>query len=1222
MGFISNESFLRKAFKPTLGMLLFSIGFQLVVAGVKFEVTTSKSGINYRQFSESYDPEVEFEIWTGGAASGDFDGDGWVDLFVTRLDRRDILYRNRGATREEGEVWFEDVTLEMGIDTVDRTNGAAWGDIDNDGDLDLLISVVKSSRFYLYVNEGNRFVERAFERGVAMESSLPHQAFSVVFGDYDRDGWLDIHTCEWGIDRKHASVENHSVLFRNLGSKMPGHFVNVTHSARAVVGNPVMQFAFTSSFADMDSDGWPDLLVTGDFGSSQTFWNNGDGTFREGAKASGLKHGINEMGSAIGDMDGDGDLDWFVTSTYGDNQLYINQGNRQFVEMGKAYNVEDGGWGWGASFFDPDNDGDLDLVMTNGWHDIEYPESKASSVDPMYFWENTGLEFQYVDPVESGLKDDREGKALLTFDYDRDGDMDLFVVNNGDKPVLFTNITEDAGNWLQVKFKGAISNSRGIGARLYIQKTLGASPQLYELSGANQFLGQSEALIHAGLADFSGPIARLRIVWPSGVEQILTDVDINQRLTIREKGMSPFAKPVIQAISPSGYFEKDEPLELQVTVENEEHCLYTWYRDGEIIEDAFESVLSIRHLKPSHEGVYSVVVSNPGGQVESSSIQVNVKLTLGSKSIARLWNEALLDGIRLDYPDPPVHARNLYHLSAALWDAYWAYEPEGWSSVQPVFQQEFLTEIDWMGNREAAQQKAMSYAAYQLIKHRFSNSPGADQTLKGIDWLMNQLGYDPSITIFTGGTSPEAVGNRIATAIIEANLYDGANEINGYEDLGNYEAVNEPMVVAVPGTRMNDPNRWQPLSLSYSVTQNGLVEGASTQHFVGANAMFTRTFAIGKPTSTTVAHDPGPHPQLGGIGHDELVKDVVELIAFSSQLDPSDEIEIDVSPGAILNNDLGTNNGRGHVSNPFTGKPYEPNIVLRADFGRILAEFWADGPDSETPPGHWNVLFNEMNEHPEAHRNYLGQGDPLSRLEWDVVGYLALNGAMHDAACAAWTIKRQYDSSRPISLIRYMGGLGQSSDPNAPSYHKNGLPLIEGLIELTSETSLNTGGRHNRVQGSPSEGRSRYDQVVIRSWTGNPVDPDAEVGGVSWIFAEDWNPYQKDTFVTPAFPGYVSGHSTFSRAGAEVLTLLTGSEFFPGGMATQSFAKDEFLVFEKGPERDVTLQWATFYDAADQAGISRIYGGIHISADDLNGRIMGSKIGAEAFEKVLKLYGR
>ena len=136
-----------------------------------------------------------------------------------------------------------------------------------------------------------------------------------------------------------------------------------------------------------------------------------------------------------------------------------------------------------------------------------------------------------------------------------------------------------------------------------------------------------------------------------------------------------------------------------------------------------------------------------------------------------------------------------------------------------------------------------------------------------------------------------------------------------------------------------------------------------------------------------------------------------------------------------------------------------------------------------------------------------------------------------------------------------------------------------------------------------------------------PENPETQYGGVGWILGADWIPYQRETFVTPPFAGYISGHSTFSRAAAEVLAQFTGSEFFPGGLGEFLAPANNFLVFESGPTKTVKLQWATYYDASDEAAVSRLYGGIHPSVDDLPGRIIGSRIGLSAFKKALTYFG-
>ncbi len=340
---------------------------------------------------------------------------------------------------------------------------------------------------------------------------------------------------------------------------------------------------------------------------------------------------------------------------------------------------------------------------------------------------------------------------------------------------------------------------------------------------------------------------------------------------------------------------------------------------------------------------------------------------------------------------------------------------------------------------------------------------------------------------------------------------------------------------------------------------------------------------------------------------------LVEVIRKTSYVDVSDPTTMDISPGAYGHNSLGANDGKGWAKNPVTGEPYPPQVVPRADFARVMAEFWADGPNSETPPGHWNVLANMVADSPGFQRKLFGKGAPLDPLAWDVHVYLALDGAEHDAAITAWGTKRRYVTVRPISLIRWMGGKGQSSDPKGPSYDPQGLPLVPGLIEVVTKESSAPGQRHAALAFHVGE-------VAIRDWLGEPGDRKNQVSGVGWVRAVDWITYQRRTFVTPAFPAFISGHSTFSRAGAEVLASVTGSPYFPGGLGEYVAPKDTFLTFEKGPTTDVRLQWASYYDASDEAGQSRLYGSIHIPPDDYAGRRLGHLVGLDAVALATKYF--
>jgi hypothetical protein len=338
----------------------------------------------------------------------------------------------------------------------------------------------------------------------------------------------------------------------------------------------------------------------------------------------------------------------------------------------------------------------------------------------------------------------------------------------------------------------------------------------------------------------------------------------------------------------------------------------------------------------------------------------------------------------------------------------------------------------------------------------------------------------------------------------------------------------------------------------------------------------------------------------------------VEVLRDSGLLDAANGASLDASPRAIGSNTLGSNDGHGLALNPITAKPYAGNVARAGDYYRTMVEFWADGPSSETPPGHWNVIANAVSDQLAPNLRVGGTGPAVDRLQWDVKTYLALNGAVHDAAIAAWGLKGHYDGIRPISMIRYMASLGQSSDPARPGYNREGLPLVPGLIEVITNDQTAAGGSMAPLVGHEGE-------IAVRAWQGYPLDPMTNTSPVAWILGTAWIPYQLPTFVTPSFQGYVSGHSTFSRAAAEVLTGITGSEYFPGGLSEWTVKQGSFRV-EAGPTADVVLQWATYYDAADQAGQSRLYGGIHVQADDFTGRMVGSTCGKDAWLLAQRYY--
>lgn len=519
---------------------------------VTFIDVTTTAGVDYIQHQLPAREERQTYM-SGGAAAADFNRDGWVDLYVTRLDNTDVLFQNN----KDGT--FSDVTaIAFGPEPPNLpTNGAQSADIDNDGDQDLYVTALETNQFFLYINDGSgRFHEQALTRGAALAKPDEHFGFSAAFGDFDRDGYLDLHTTEWRLKyQNRTGAPFNSRLLRNRGASQPGHFLDVTETAGVLMetrSSPditVDAQSFASRFTDLDSDGHSDLIVASDHLTSGLFWNNGDGTFTDGTMASGVGTDQFGMGSTVGDYDGDGDLDWFVTSIFkageermNGNRLYRNEGRRKFSDATDEAGVRDGGWGWGASFFDFDNDGDLDIAQTNGieWPILFYSTYREFKHDISRLWQNDGTGKFTEIGASVGITDTASGKGLLTLDYDRDGDLDLFITNNQGHPVLYRNDGGNDKNWLRIATQGRLSNREGIGALITIVPDLSDPEQLllHEIDGGSNFLGQNERIAHFGLDDRVS-VDLITIQWPSGQLQHFTDVAGNTTLQAVETVPAP-----------------------------------------------------------------------------------------------------------------------------------------------------------------------------------------------------------------------------------------------------------------------------------------------------------------------------------------------------------------------------------------------------------------------------------------------------------------------------------------------------------------------------------------------------------------------------------------------------------------------------------------------------------------------------------------------------------
>ncbi|MDC6366906.1 MULTISPECIES: FG-GAP-like repeat-containing protein [Flavobacteriaceae] len=1085
-----------------------------------------------------------------GISFMDFDNDGWDDITIPSSEENDFQFlRNIGGS-------FEILDLPITSNGL-QSRQVIWVDFDNDGDNDFFAAST-DGKCWFYRNDGNNSFTDILE--LSQIAQLSYEYLGSIWGDYDNDGLLD----PFVIVRAPTESSNHSLLYHNNGD---GTFTDVTASAGLHITG---KMTLSASYLDFDRDGFQDILLANDkdFIANTLYRNNGDGTFADVSILSNMDLLVDGMSTTIEDYDNDGFLDVYITNIYPHynetsvlgNAFMRNNRDGTFTNIALDNGTRFDGYAWGAIFLDGDNDTNLDL----------YTNSHLDGSDgrpPSAYFENDGTG-NYFIPNATGFENDiarSYGNAMG--DIQNDGLPDMVVVNTNNEPIdLWENKTETSNNWLKIKLRGTESNAMGIGSfikisidnQVYYRYTICGEGYLSQNS-SYEFFGMGPATV----------VDYIEVTWLSGIVDRIENIDANQSLTI-EEGVNP--------------------------------------------------------------------IEIGGGNNEDP------ESTSSDKTVARQWNEALLNAIRWDYARPTVHARNLFHSSVAMYDA--------WAILNDEAETVFLGKtfagyscgfngINIPENTNEAAEEIMSYAMYRLILHRFANSPGSTATLQVVNNLFSTLGHDPyyANTDYSEG-SYAALGNYLAEQLIAFGLQDGSNESNEY---GNqfYTPTNDPLELEVyeENFDLNDPNRWQPLKFENFIDQSGNLIVGSTPDFLSPEWGKVIPFALNEADLTVqnnsfdsyIYNNPGAPPMIqDGNGIDDPYKWNFALVAsWSSHLDPDDPTLIDISPGAIGNIDInnypntfseyiafydfmeGGDIGTGHVMNPFTQQPYEPQFVKRADYARVLAEFWADGPDSETPPGHWFTILNYVSDHPETIKQFGGEGNILDDLEWDVKAYLALGGAMHDAAVNTWGIKGYYDYVRPISAIRYMSAKGQSSDIALPNYHPHGIPLMPDRIELIEEGDALAGTFNENVG-----------QIKIWGWRGPDFinDPTQDVAGVGWILGTQWWPYQRPSFVTPPFAGYVSGHSTFSRAAAQVLTQITGDSFFPGGMGVFDIEQNKFLVFERGPSENLTLQWATYQDASEQTSLSRIWGGIHPPIDDIPGRIMGEKIGEDAFQLANSYY--
>ncbi len=481
-----------------------------------FTDVTAQAGLNVEHGYIAGENINEIKMMAGGVAVGDYDGDGLPDLYMIRGDiGANLLFRNMG------DGTFVDMAVQAGVAiTGERGCGPAFFDFDGDGWQDLYVGGVENTPPRLYRNLGNGAFENVSEKAGL---NVTGNTFSASYGDYDRDGDLDLFMTHW---IGYPEIQG-AHLWRNNGD---GTFTDVDGPA-GITGYEELDFTFTPNFTDINNDGWPDLLVAGDFGTSRAFINKGDGSF-DSIKPS-VFTDENGMGSAIGDYDNDGDLDWFVSSVYNPigeptgpggmtgftgNRLYRNLGDGTFEDATDEAGVRIGYWGWAGTFVDLDQDGHLDLIHTNGFRMPGFEN------DPTRLFMSNGDGSFRERSVDLGIKDNGQGRGLISFDYDMDGDRDILITNNSAAPILYRNDGTDLGNYLTIQLKNTGMNSYAIGARIYV--TIGDVTQMREVRCNNNFTSHQPADAHFGLGS-AGKVDQVRILWPDGKEHVLEDVAVN-----------------------------------------------------------------------------------------------------------------------------------------------------------------------------------------------------------------------------------------------------------------------------------------------------------------------------------------------------------------------------------------------------------------------------------------------------------------------------------------------------------------------------------------------------------------------------------------------------------------------------------------------------------------------------------------------------------------------
>ncbi len=532
---------------------------------VYFVDASAETGIVFKHFSGKRSMQLPEDMGSG-AAWGDYDNDGWLDLFIANevgpltLTPEEIaestahcaLYHNNG------DGTFSEVSAQAGVDYRGWAMAAAWGDYNNDGWQDLFISTYGENVFYRNNGDGT-FTNLTKQVGLGGQKGFWTGA---SWADYNRDGFLDLYVCGYvkysktttqGATLQYnvevpASINPSSfppernLLYRNNGG---GRFTEVAEEAG--VADPNGR-SLSAAWCDFNDDGWPDLYVANDVSDNAFFLNKGNGTFEETGLNSLVADYRGAMGIAVGDWDSDSDIDMFITHWIAqENALYDNLKTQlaslngptntvRFMDEADRFGLGQIALdyiGWGTSFFDYDNDGNLDLFVVNG---STIPmNDKPWLLAPMsdqLFWNRGEDGFYDVSELSGDIFLKKYvGRGAAFGDYDNDGDVDIFVVNNGGPGVLLRNEGGNRNNWFKVSLRSKRSNGSAIGTKLRLVS--GGKEQIRQVGAQSSYCSQNSPIQHFGLGK-NTKVDTLEIFWPSGVRQLLHNLEANQTLVIVE----------------------------------------------------------------------------------------------------------------------------------------------------------------------------------------------------------------------------------------------------------------------------------------------------------------------------------------------------------------------------------------------------------------------------------------------------------------------------------------------------------------------------------------------------------------------------------------------------------------------------------------------------------------------------------------------------------------